>query len=69
MVFVIYGLLATGKVNNRETPHSQADRPLDVKAILIRPAMFDALAHAPEQGLIDLGTTTVNNSDDSTHTE
>src|SRR5687767_15956312 len=42
-------LLAGFQIDNRKTTHRHSDMPLDIEAILVRPAVADCLIHAIEQ--------------------
>ncbi len=66
-VLVVNWLLTPGKIDNREPAHAQADGPVDVESVVIRTAMPDGIAHAPQQRFIDALTLAIYNSYNSTH--
>jgi hypothetical protein len=60
-------LLPALQVNNRKTAHRQAHAVIEVKPIVIRPAMMNRFVHARQQLAIDRRAITANNSCYATH--
>ncbi len=48
LVLIVDGLMATGQVNNAQPPHPQPHRTLGVNPFIVRAAMDDRLANAPD---------------------
>src|SRR5687768_17596427 len=60
-------LLAGFQIDNRKTTHRHSDMPLDIEAILVRPAVADCLIHAIEQLPVNRLPVPANHSCYATH--
>jgi hypothetical protein len=60
-------LLPAPEVNDGEPSHRKADRVVSVKAVFVRPAMTNRLAHPREQRFIRALIFLTDNADDATH--
>jgi len=52
-VFIEYGLMSAGKINNAEPTHPQANVPLRKKTFVIRSAVHNGVAHLADEGLLN----------------
>jgi hypothetical protein len=52
-IFVVNGLVPTGKVDDAKSPHSEADRTFGVDPFVVRTSVNDRLAHAMHFSGID----------------
>jgi hypothetical protein len=53
LILIVDRLLAALDINDRQTPHSQSNVPIDIETIIVWPTVLDGHAHAREQGLVD----------------
>ncbi len=52
-ILVVDGLLPAFQVDDGEAAHGEADRAVDVKTVVVRPAMADRLVHAGQQRFVN----------------
>jgi len=50
---VVDGLFTTLQIDDRQPAHAQADATINVKAIIVRTAVLDRIAHPGQQLLVD----------------
>jgi hypothetical protein len=53
VIFVVERLLAALQIDDCQTPMTEADSRLEVKAVAVRTAMADRAVHGPQQPLVD----------------
>ena len=66
-ILVVYWLLTTREVDDRQASHPQADWTVEIEAILVRPTMLDCVAHTRHQHIINFFSVASNDADYSTH--
>jgi hypothetical protein len=66
LITVVDRLLPAGEIDNRKATHPQPDLLVEIKTILVGPAMPDRLAHATHQRLVHIAIA-ANNAYYSTH--
>src|SRR5215213_892323 len=64
---VVNGLLAALEVDDREAAHREAGGAIDIKTVLVRPAVTNSLVHPRQELLINRFSVVSNDSYDSTH--
>jgi hypothetical protein len=68
VVLVVNGLLPTLQVDDRQSPHAKAYRPVDIEAIIVWSTMADRRAHSGQQGAVNVRPVVTNYACNSTHT-
>jgi len=61
------GLLASGQIDDREAAHAETDATVYVKAVFVRTAVPDRLAHARQQRFVHGFSVMIYYAYDSTH--
>ena len=66
-VFVGDRLVTPRAVDDGEAAHGEADAPVQMAPVLVRPPVADGLAHPPEQLGVHAAVAAAHDPDDSTH--